>query len=831
MDDSPGKGLDWIKYHKLLLILLGIYFLAALMPVVKFANPGWDESVYIGMGKYFYSCGEKGLFEEIRPPGLPFVQGIFWWLGFEPVIAAKILSILFALAYLVVIYALAYHVFDRRIAFLSVFLAAITPTLFVGTYSSLTDIPSATLAVFSIYSWLKWKNAWVPGIISGFAFLFRFPAGLIVVPVSLAIAYEYRKDLLRVIGKLFSFGAAFSLTIIPFFIFNYFMYRDVTSRLWHALFRPIILASWHQGNPAEAVQASGIFAPLYVYLFYFIWVILVNPFLLFGFVGLYFLASKRRPKGAVLIVSAFIVIISYHSLITNKQYRFALSFLPFIAIMAGYGMYRFFESIRKRHFAYSIAFSILFIAFSFVVVGELKGAVMKIPNTDDGFHLMIKKVFSGVEGPVYTSHPYPSSQVDNLFIPLYYSSSDLVRNWEASESTTLVFSPDAFWCDSGNNACSLANERVLEYLMRNYNLLFHGSHDDDTLFIFSKDFNLESINLEERSLAKAVMLEMNPLGRVQVIIREDDAAAVYREDGKNGIWEFDMFTGLNDYLNSQKIPVMWAVIPNDLVQMNEANLSFLKSYFRSLGTVYIGQHGFDHKDAGKSSEFFGKPYKEQYDAVLKGRLILESVFQERPRVFVPPFDKADSTTSRVLQEQGFMIYSSNPWETIDTLGLSRYDTTIDIVDSWTHPRVKSLEQLKKEFGYLQTYRDFIVITIHHYTLRDGGLDITKQFIDDISGRGVSFTTFLEADRWYDYRSKADFRIENKTIFLDAPMDLRSDNLTLSFSVGGNFNYRGNLTRFTIRNAYHHDIQVCIENEKRRECRNLMPKETELVEFS
>ena len=50
--------------------ILGAFFLLQL-PSVLNRRPGWDESVYVGIGKYFASGGAVGLYEPIRPPGLP----------------------------------------------------------------------------------------------------------------------------------------------------------------------------------------------------------------------------------------------------------------------------------------------------------------------------------------------------------------------------------------------------------------------------------------------------------------------------------------------------------------------------------------------------------------------------------------------------------------------------------------------------------------------------------------------------------------------------------------------------------------------------------------
>jgi peptidoglycan/xylan/chitin deacetylase (PgdA/CDA1 family) len=276
---------------------------------------------------------------------------------------------------------------------------------------------------------------------------------------------------------------------------------------------------------------------------------------------------------------------------------------------------------------------------------------------------------------------------------------------------------------------------------------------------------------------------------------------------------------------------MWAVIPNDISEMNAANLTFLKSYFKAVGTAYVGQHGYSHLDNGDDSEFYGLPYETQYERILKGRLILENAFGQRPVVFVPPFDKADRTTTRALKDLGFEVYSSNSWETIDLSGLTRFDTTIDAVDSWKKPATKSITQLDKEYDYLQSYRDYIVITIHHYTLGDDGLSVVEELIGHIKAKGGAFTTFRSANSWYDYRNMAEFSFDGASIEMNAPDSQLSENLTISFSVGGNYGYAGNISRFNIMNRYSSPISVCLDNGKKKECKGLSPGETGIIDLS
>ena len=59
----------WKDYWIYVIVFLVVFKLYIIL--TTFHLIGWDEAVYLGMGKYIYSGGAIGLFEEIRPLGLP----------------------------------------------------------------------------------------------------------------------------------------------------------------------------------------------------------------------------------------------------------------------------------------------------------------------------------------------------------------------------------------------------------------------------------------------------------------------------------------------------------------------------------------------------------------------------------------------------------------------------------------------------------------------------------------------------------------------------------------------------------------------------------------
>ena len=212
--------------------LLILFFLVKVNLIFRYHDTRWDESVFIGMGKYIFSEGESGLWESIRPPGLPLVFGLFWKLGLNSIILSELLSIFFAMGCIYFTYLIGNELYNSKIGFFSALILSVTPVFFYFSSYGFTGIPSTFMALVSIYFFIK-KRYFICGVFSAAALLFRFPQGLLL-PIFLFWLYIKNKN------KIVSFILGWSSLVIPFFIFNLFMYQD--------MFFPFIEASLHQSN-------------------------------------------------------------------------------------------------------------------------------------------------------------------------------------------------------------------------------------------------------------------------------------------------------------------------------------------------------------------------------------------------------------------------------------------------------------------------------------------------------------------------------------------------------------------------------------------------------
>ena len=238
-------------FSLLLLFFLGlhVFFL-----FTRHHDIHWDEAVYISMGKYLYSLGTEGLFESIRPLGLPLALGFFWNIGFGTVFAYQTIIFLFSIGVISLVYLLGKELFSEESAFFACLVLVLTPFFFQNSISIMTEIPAAFFILLSIYLLFWQKHPFLVGLIASLAFLFKFPAGLLVPALLFVFVLEYTHQWKKLFFQCASFLLGVFLIQLPSFIFNYLMYRAHSATVFDAVFRPLLLAEGHASNAVHAVS-------------------------------------------------------------------------------------------------------------------------------------------------------------------------------------------------------------------------------------------------------------------------------------------------------------------------------------------------------------------------------------------------------------------------------------------------------------------------------------------------------------------------------------------------------------------------------------------------
>lgn len=479
-----------------LLIILGLFVAAKLIYLLKYHLPVWDEAVYLGMGKYIYSLGNSGLWETIRPPGLPLLAGMLWKLRLPYIFFSEIAVMLFGAGSILLSYLIANKLFGKGAAIISAALVATSPWFYLYSSYILTEVPSAFFALLALYAFISRRYS-LSGAAAAGAMLFKFPNGLVLVAIAatiIALNVIKKLPLKSQLLPMLKVFAAFFVVTLPFFVFNYFFYRPFTGNVFDAAFRPIILGAWHQSNPSKVIAS-----PLHNYSFYFVEAFKQHFALVFA-LAVVFLFWRRKwfaDRGKLMLAIFVLISLAYFTYIPNKDERYILGFLPALCIFAAaafievVGYFRQLgSSIAKpiRSLVLVAAVSLLLLSFAVAIYKDYhfySWSPASEPSVVSELYGSIARL--GITGPVLTSEPVFAAYNDNLFLAYYDTSSgvpnDLRPSWNLSSRPfeAVVFSPESFSCSFGDFGCYDDVEKLRSMIASSYSPVFNGTYYDGTI--------------------------------------------------------------------------------------------------------------------------------------------------------------------------------------------------------------------------------------------------------------------------------------------------------------------------------------------------------------
>lgn len=484
-----ARALPSAAFFAGLIIFLSVKVWLAFRPHVLI----WDEAVYLGMGKYIYSLGSIGLWEILRPPLLPLILGVFWKAS-TSVFIWELIILAFSAGYAIVVYLLGKELFDDSVGSVAGSIVLLTPLYFLYSGFFLTDIPSAFFMMLSILLIVR-HNYIFGGIIAGLAFLSRFPHGLAIAGIGLALLLPAWRECLQKYCRVI---LGFSTTVVPFIIFNYFMYRTEAD-FFDALLRPLILAAPHQGNVLAGTGRV---------LFYVTRIITDNFLYMFVLAGMIIYIARClyvQKQTNILFFTAFLYLV-YFSSIANKQDRFGFAFLGLFALIAAYGLVSLlrwgFGSCTTR-MATGIILAVTFGAL--VIIPAMPGdyesplaremAYMRWRHTAEPpivreFYQYFEERESNsrkIDGAILTADPVPAGYVDQRFVPYYFSVREGYKVFEQTlaheQVGAIIYTPRSFVCAADDAECTQLLEK-LERRLAGYPLMFNSSFDDNPYLIY-----------------------------------------------------------------------------------------------------------------------------------------------------------------------------------------------------------------------------------------------------------------------------------------------------------------------------------------------------------
>jgi 4-amino-4-deoxy-L-arabinose transferase-like glycosyltransferase len=491
------KQLEKSVYPFLIVALILAFFIYKLLFFFRFHNVIWDESVYLSMGKYLYSLGNMGFWEIERPIGLPFVLGLLWKLGFDYAKSAEFIEILFACGNIFLTYIIGKIIgkkfFNRKIALLSSFLVAITSIFFLYSNYILSEIPSTFFCLLAVYFFLN-ENYRISAVFAAIGSYFRLPQGLLLIAFLLILLINnsiQKKKPNFIIKQLFQFALFFGIAMVPYFLFNLSMYSAETSRLTDALFRPWILGSWGQINPAEMYRASTPLSTALGNIFYYIYFPVFgfnefygNIFLGLAFIGLFIFFYKKlwKNKQLTTLIILFLVYLFYLTLIPNKQIRFLNMFLPYYSLIASFAVFFILDALSKKFkWKYAdYAFLVLLIIGSYLIMEDNMKFYGWRYAQEPAIVTQYYKYFNShpVDGPIITTDPVPAVYSDFKFVPIYYfvESAESLYDKNKGSAKAIVFSSESYFCAPTDTECKNTLARLANKIKQENTLVFTATY-------------------------------------------------------------------------------------------------------------------------------------------------------------------------------------------------------------------------------------------------------------------------------------------------------------------------------------------------------------------
>lgn len=388
--------------------ILFIFTILTSLYSFNYVEVWWDEAIYIGMGKYIATNGVVGIWEMFRPPLLPLIYAFLFKLGIPLYFAGKLMVIIVSSGVLWLTYKIGESIHKNAGIFASIFLA-ITPVFFSFTKIATTDITSIFFILLALYFYNRNKYFWT-GFFIAVSFLLRFPQGLALLSIGIAIIFNNYNSNFKVWikGVLIQglwVALGFLLLIVPYFISNYLMYKDI--------FKPLIYGS------NLVTNAGGIYNLGVLYYVKELW--RIAPFLYFVFVIPFiffkkdFFTDMKVKRNLITILIIAIIFTLYFSWQPHKELRYSLAFVSYLAILSGVS----FSYVLKRFKLEKYILILLIIGLTFFIYKGI--ASFKYQNNNSAIYL--NNYMKTLEGKYISSTPIISIFGDVKIISIFESTS------------------------------------------------------------------------------------------------------------------------------------------------------------------------------------------------------------------------------------------------------------------------------------------------------------------------------------------------------------------------------------------------------------------------
>jgi 4-amino-4-deoxy-L-arabinose transferase-like glycosyltransferase len=416
----------------------------------------WDESIYIGIGKYIASSGDLGILEIFRPPLFPLFFSLMYLFKIPLIFIGKFMVIVLSTASLYLIYLLSENI-KRGSGIFSLIFLAIMPVFIFFTKIITTDIISTFFLLLSLLFYFKGKYFWV-GLFIGVSFLFRFPQGLMLLCIGIVCILDtysksfvlWFKDFLKRFCLVF---LGFILIVFPYLVFNYFNYNN--------FLEPMILAS-------NVVKSSGVYYDFGIF-YYAKEIFKTAPYLYLSllipiiYLKNDFLDKKSSIYLRVIIITA-VIFTFYFFMQPHKELRYSLGFIFYLVILSGV-IFSFIVSFFKSN----ISKRIFIIIFSLILLIYLSVILVKEYHYVTNDYKPLYSHIETLDGQYLSTTPMPVVLSDIKIQRIFWSKDSFLDSYEnIRDNDGVILNSCDIYCanENGLNGCNddvlLINDSIVK---------------------------------------------------------------------------------------------------------------------------------------------------------------------------------------------------------------------------------------------------------------------------------------------------------------------------------------------------------------------------------
>ncbi|MBI4140067.1 glycosyltransferase family 39 protein [Candidatus Woesearchaeota archaeon] len=287
----------------------------------------WDESTYIGIGRFIETRGEIGFWENFRPPIIPLTIAILEIFKIPAPFERLIVSTTFSILLFFLTIKLAKKT-EKETAHWALLLLLSAPVIIKLSPRLLSDIPST--AIIALSAILLFSNKKIPaGIIHGIAIMTRFPQ-IIYTPAFLlyiwheAVIQKTRESIIKSTKKSIQYIIGISIILAPYMIFQKIKFGSFTHFMFYA-------------QEVPKIGSAKLFPTISTFYFsYLTMTAILLPALIIGII--YYAKNYKTEKEGVFLTTATILMIGYLTQFPYREDRFLVMAMPFIAVISAKGL-------------------------------------------------------------------------------------------------------------------------------------------------------------------------------------------------------------------------------------------------------------------------------------------------------------------------------------------------------------------------------------------------------------------------------------------------------------------------------------------------------------